>query len=312
MNGLIKQIFLSSFLFVAFSAFGTNDQVGKDTAPTVAEYVGVQDGNEYYEIKRRDKILKRSHQRYNNACGSIEGRHECKYMCWYIYDGERNRKDCESLPVKQIEVLADIHELLEDPDDDELESISLEDFEVYLNVSISAFDKLIGTYSRGEAKELLLWIVSDEDITEIVRDEEDEFAALKRLFKEIVGGEDNTYEPFLQRIDGRDKLMEVAIEEGNYEAVEWFHDYIFETTEACSDNEVSLGCFKNFCEIGKDIDDHSREDWMGFEDFEDYIEDIVEDRINENNWMDGNNIQDVDDVTDFYKELCGNLATASE
>ena len=196
------------------------------------------------------------------------------------------------------------------PDDDELESIDLLDLEVYLNVSISAFDKLIGKYSKSEAKEVLLWIVSDEELTELVRDEDDEYAALKELFKEVAG-EDNTHKPFVANIDGNDKLMEVVIEEGNEEAVEWFHEYITEEVNGCEgDDEDDISCFTVFCTIGQGIDQDSREDWLGFEDFEEYIEDIVDSQINagsQSGQWDTNDIQDIDDVTDFYDELCGGL-----
>ena len=70
-----------------------------------------------------------------------------------------DRDDCEELPVEQIDRLADLHETLEDPDDDDLEEIDLEDFDVYLNVSIEAFEDLVRKYNSREAKSFLYWMV---------------------------------------------------------------------------------------------------------------------------------------------------------
>ena len=56
-----------------------------------------------------------------------------------------------------------------------------------------------------------------------------------------------------------------------------------------------------------------RESWLSFEDFEDYINDIVQEGINGNanpgpHQWDTDDFKDAGDVTDFYTELCGNLA----
>ena len=168
---------------------------------------------------------------------------------------------------------------------------------------------MIGKYSRSEAKEVLLWIVANPEITELVRDEDDEYKALKELFKEVAGSDD-THEPFTAGIDGSDKLMEIVIEEGNEEALEWFHEYITEEATGCKgEDEVDGMCFAVFCEIGEGIDDESREDWLSFEDFEDYIEEVIEAGLNGDASGSGNkwsttDITEADDVTDFYDELC--------
>ena len=110
------------------------------------------------EDEDRGRILDRSRLRYSGpTCADQDDNlHECVEMCRDIYNRRSDRADCEELPIIQIEVLAELYEiLLEDPDDDELDRIDLKDFEVYLKVSISSFDRLIGKYSKSEAKELL-------------------------------------------------------------------------------------------------------------------------------------------------------------
>ena len=274
----------------------------------------------YDQLKDRDEnrrsVLDESRKRYSGStCEEEDDRsHDCVDQCRDIYSRRSDRDDCEELPIAQIEMLAELHELLEDPDDDDLRDIDLADLEVYLNVSIAGFDSLINRYSSREAKEVLFWIAENEDISNLFSDEDDEFKALEALFKEVTGGfsaSSETHQPFIERIDGSDRLMEIVIDAGNESAIEWFHSYITETAEGCSgkNDEISGTCFEVFCKIGKGIDDDIRESWLSFEDFEEYIDDIVQAGVNgraspgSTEW-DTDNIDDSGDVTDFYDELC--------
>ena len=278
-----------------------------------------------YEQRRppdldRSSILDQSRRRYSGStCEEEDDRkHECVDQCRYIYSRRSDRNDCEELPIAQIAVLAEIHELLEDPDDDELASINLADLEVYLNVSIAGFDSRVSKYSKSESKEVLLWIAENKEIARLFSDEDYDFKALETLFKEVIGSfssSSETHKPFITKIDGNDKLIEVVIGSGNESALEWFFNYITEKAEGCSgdSDEVSLECFTVFCKIGKEMDEEIRESWLSFEDFEDYINDIVRTGINGNanpgpHQWDTDNIQDANDVANFYGELCGNLA----
>ena len=272
--------------------------------------------------ENRTSILEESKKRYSGgSCEEEDDRgHECVEQCRDIYNRRADREDCEELPIAQIQVLSELHELLEDPDDDELRNIDLEDLEVYLNVSIAGFDSHIGRYSRNESKEVLFWIAENEDISNLFSDEDDEFKALEALFKEVVDGSfspgSDTHLPFIERVDGNNRLIEIVIDAGNESALEWFHSYITETATDCSGNsdEVSLECFKVFCRIGKGIDPDFRENWLSFEDFEEYIDDIIQAEINgasygsiDTTFWDTDDFDDAGNVTDFYTELCEDL-----
>ena len=280
---------------------------------------------DYDQLREQDSnrinVLEESRKRYRGqTCKEEDDRHHlCVEQCREIYSRRSKRDDCEKLPIAQIEVLAELHELLEDPDDDDLRDIDLADLEVYLNVSIEGFDSLIAKYSRNEARKVLFWIAENEKVANIVSGEDDNFKALEALFKEVVGSfsaSSETHKPFIEKIDGSDRLMEIVIDTGNEAALEWFHEYITEKAKACREEnnyEISLGCFTVFCKIGKDIDNDLRENWLSFEDFEEYIDDIVQAGVNgdanpgEHQW-DTDLIDDPSDVSDFYTELCGNLA----
>ena len=167
-------------------------------------------------------------------------------------------------------------------------------------------------------KRFFFWIAENENISNLFSNEDDSFKALEALFNEVVDGGfspgSDTHLPFITRIKSGDKLMEIVIDSGNDSASEWFHNYITEKAEGCTgdNDEVSLECFSVFCKIGKDFDVNLRENWLSFE-FEEYIDDIVQAEINGNanpgpHQWDTDDFKDVGDVTDFYTELCGNLA----
>ena len=311
-------IYLKSIALALLFAFLTNCGGGASNQlqqnPLDRPYDELKDQDE-----NRTSILEESRKRYSGStCEEEDDRdHECVDQCREIYNRRSDRDDCEELPIAQIQVLFELHELLEDPDDDDLREIDLEDLEVYLNVSIAGFDSLINKYSSRESKEVLFWIAENEDISNLFSDEDDEFKALEALFKEVTGGfsvGDETHQPFIERVDGSHRLMEIVIDTGNESALEWFHEYITEKAAGCRSEEVSLECFKVFCRIGKDIDRDFRENWLSFEDFEEYIEDIIDNEINGASYgsasttlWDTDDFDDAGDITDFYTELCEDL-----
>ena len=250
------------YLYTIYSRFNLKPDVelmpSRDYNPFNRDYDQLREND-----PNRPSILDQSRKRYSEStCEELDDRnHDCVKQCREIYGHRIDRDDCEELPIAQIAVLADIHELLEDPDDDELASIDLEDLEVYLNISIDGFDSHINKYSKIEAKEVLFWIAENENISNLFSNEDDYFKALEKLFNEVVGGSfspgSDTHLPFITRIDGSDKLMGLVIDSGNEAALKWFHSYITEKAEGCTgdNDEVSLECFSVFCKIGKDIDD---------------------------------------------------------
>ena len=192
---------------------------------------------------------------------------------------------------------------------------------MYLNVSIEPFDKFIRKYSSREAKEVLLWIAESEDVAEIIEKEDDDYENLASLLDKLESDNSGAdlWKPFVENIDGGDKLMEVVIEEGNEVALKWFQNYINEQS-ICSD-ETDPDCFTIYCKIGNGIADDSAQDWLGYEDFQDYIDDIIDEGINANGgdgteatpyyWgnarNDNNEFEDESDVNEWVDDLCGEL-----
>ena len=317
----MKNLKLTGFLFLfVFLA----SCVGSDPSPTTT----LRSGADYYDDRirndtNRDDVLSRSRARLRgNTCEKElekDKNHDCEEQCGDIYSRRADREDCEELTVRQIEILVDVHEALEDPDDDVLANLDLEDFNVYLNVSIEPFDKLIRKYNSREAKEVLLWIAENEDVTEIIKDEDDDYKNLASLLDKLDSNNSGAdlWRPFVENIDSGDKLMEVVIEEGNEVALSWFQDYINDQSTCENGDETDPDCFTIYCKIGDGIGSDSAQDWLGYEDFQKYIDDVIEEGTNANDgdgteatpyyWgNDNNEFEDESDVNDWVEDLCEN------
>ena len=124
---------------------------------------------------------------------------------------ETTVKNC---PVAQIDYLIKIHELLENPDADDLRyNVGYEDFKAYVEVSIAPLDRLIGKYNSRDAKELMKWMIENPEIAKVFQREDDDYKILKKILKKIQDftGDDQIHLPFIANLDG-EKLMEVTID----------------------------------------------------------------------------------------------------
>ena len=302
--------------------------------PPTPDVVNVDRTDDDYVAKKaqdddRDEVIRRrvtTIQGDKDKCEDKDKSHECYDQCDDIYRSRGDREDCEELTVAQVDALADLYEILEDPEEDELSEIYEEDFDVYLNVSIRSFDDLIEDYSSSDAKEILIWLIDNEDIAKIFEKEDDNYKSFESLLKQFNGNyNSNTAdisEPFLKKLDD-DKLLEEAMVSDFM--LEWFQDYINEKNTACSNDAETRACFAVYCKIGHGIDDDARDDWLDFSDFEGYIDDIIDEKVNSqqgtgNNrnasgWIHadatGNNdreIEDVGDIDNWVDDLCQGLS----
>ena len=318
------QLFVSVLFFTVITACAP---------PLEIESTALQSrgSEEYDEKKNRDDdrkdVLKSSRERRaGSICEDEDRKHECKESCRKMYKRRGDSKDCEELTVTQIEILLELYELLEKPDEDDLLDIEPDDFDVYLNVSIASLEKLIDKeWKAREAKEFLSWLVNNEEPARILEKEDDDRKVLTELFKKVVKfDKTQTHRPFIEKIeDGR--LMELAIQSDNDDIIKWFMDYIEEENSDCKKEPVSKFCFAVYCKIGDNIDEEDMEDWIEYNKFESYLKKIIKNRINTENedfvdydkrgdgsgWMYGNGenqIKELDDIkNNWVEDLCGGL-----
>lgn len=266
----------------------------------------------------RGRVLTDARRRYSGrTCEQEDRDHQCKEDCRDIYSRRGDRDDCEELPIAQITELIKLHELLEDPDEDDLnDDVQHEDFDVYLNVSIAPLDRHIGKYNSKDAKVFMKWMIENSDVAKVFQKEDDDYKTLRSLLKEIqdFSGNNQIHLPFIESIDSGDKLMEVAIDVGDEEILEWFQEYINEENSDCEDDETESDCFTVYCKIGDGIEDDSADDWLGFESFEEYIDEIIEEETNGTRWTPSRNrpgeadaYQDSRDLDDWVDDLCDGL-----
>lgn len=272
----------------------------------------------------RDNVIKDTRTRYKGqTCEDLSGREQddCEDICKEIYPNSKTRRECEELEVRLIEDLEEIHEILEDADDDELQNIDAELFDAYLNIDIAGLDDIIDDYSSKDAENFLFWLIDNEDIAEIFRDEDDDYETLENVFENL----DSSYSSnavwnvFNEDIDGED-LIELILDTSD-EVVEWFMDFINETDSNCRSDTETQACFYVYCRIGDILSGDDVDDWLKYEEFEEYLEDIIDEKINATNgtgddknadgWTHGNkredrdNIEELDDLDDnWVEELC--------
>ena len=291
----MKHLFFIPASFLAFLMFvltgcPSNSPSAKardDDSSREAPRERIERSDREYEERRnrdkdRDQVISDFKKKVTGG-SACEGDKDCEELCDEIYDRKRDRDDCEDLSTRQVEILAEIHELLEDPDEDTLEGLDKDAFEALINISIEPLDDLVNKYTRSESKSMLAWIASDEEAAAIFAKEDDEFKIFKKLLGEI---KNDDIEALSASIDSSDNFMELMVEAGNEEAGEWLHDFM--DSEACKSGGVdSAPCLRKYCKIASKMTKDYAKDLLDFEYFEKYIESIIEEGVNGKCWTIG-------------------------
>ena len=247
---------------------------------------GYRRTDDEYDQKRdrdsdRDDVIDRSRKRHGG--GDCAGDDDCEEICDDIYNRRRDKEDCEKLSSRQVELLLDVYETLERPKEDDLEDIDLDDFDVLVNISIEPLDGIVGKYTRREAKEVLIWLASNEEAAKVFKKEDDDHNILEKIFEEVHNDE---LEALKASLEGGDNFMDLAVDSSNVEAAEWIHEFMEE--KICTGGNIeSSACLKKYCELAESMKSDFAEDMLEFEFFEEYLEDIIEEGINGDEWARG-------------------------
>ena len=248
--------FLIGFLFFGLNAVAESYTVQKSETATDGEVVvetpteildrAISEFDQDYRNDRDDRdseatLLDLSLRRYAKRC---EGDKACEEICRDIYNRSSIREYCLEFPVAQVEILLDIYEIFENPFEDELDSISLLDFKVFVGIDSRPLEKLIGKFSRLEARRVLIWIANDQNIAEVFqnKDHHEEYNLLEELLEAV---DSDKKKALSKSIDSGDSFMEIVVDSGNEEALDWIHGFF---DKEC--HTESFCIFKNwYCEV---------------------------------------------------------------
>ncbi|MBC6415208.1 MAG: DUF3824 domain-containing protein [Bdellovibrionales bacterium] len=246
---------------------------------------------DYYDARRdndrnrpeRDRRL--SNAKRGSACEDESRSHECYELCQEMYLS-RDREDCRELDTDSVYDIYEVYESIQNPRD--LDSIDLDHFEWFLDVSLSGLDLIFrDDYNRSDSEDFLIWIAENEDVAEIIRDEDYDFRRLELLLSELINFDsDDVERAFTREVGNRDSILEYALETGNNVALNYFLEFFLDTDTACknhSHNSPSKSCLIDICTIGANLNSRLTDYILSSNVFEDFAEDFIEHSRNSNN-----------------------------
>ena len=275
-------------------------------------------GDDYYDRKNRDdkdrgSVLDRSKKRYSGP--KCEGDDDCEDICKDIYSRRSVRDDCLELAAEQVEKLWEIYEIFENPREDDLEDIDPEDLETFVEIDLRPLDTLIGKLTSSEAKRVLVWIAVEPDVTEVFKDEDDDYDLLKELLQALGGTQQQALGKSIE--DGNNFVELISEEDFNEIALEWVHGFLYKECDNDSKGEEVCVLQDWYCEF--DLSDDSWDALVGYEDFEDMVDEILDDYttasatsehhgltwwVIDDDDIDANNLNIVGSGSNQLEELC--------
>ena len=285
-------LILSVAVLAGCSSQGPESRGDRDARRTDDEYDRRRDSD-----RDRDRVIDNSRRRHSGR--DCEGDSECEDMCDEIYDRRGDKEDCRELAITQVEALLDVYESLKKPTDRNLRDIDLDDFDVLVNISIEPLDGLVGRYTSRQAKDVLVWLATDNEAAEVFKKEDEDLTLLEAIFAEIHSDEK---EALKDSLEGGDTFLDLAVNSRNEPAAEWIHEFIEE--RVCTERNVeSARCLKIYCEIAKAMRPDNAEDMIRFDFFEEYLEDIIEEGVNGDEWAVGHRTEGDRDTDPYHKSF---------
>ena len=203
--------------------------------------------------------------------GECERDRECKDICDDIFKVRADKKVClEELPVRQVELLEKVYDVLSEPSERDLKEMDLDSLQVLLSVSIKPVEKAMDRMNETETKKTLAWLAENDKAVEIIKRKDRDFNILKNLLKNINADIDAALS---NSIDRGDNFIEIAADKKNKMALAWVHEYFEEDcNNAANYNEC---VFKDhYCEL--DLNGEAEEYYLGYELFDKLLEEILE------------------------------------
>ena len=253
-------------------------------APSTNVDLTSKDNNQTIEEDRnRDSVIERTKSLFQGKnCKDLGKEAECHKQCDNIYNQFKAREGCKSkLTNRQVEEIYKVWNVLKNSNSDTLVDINPDAFNLFLSISISTLDRFIELYDHRKAKQFLFWLINKPSNAYFFIAEDKNHNTLDELLNNLQSFDSDTvYEPFLENIDKRTNLMELAIASGDEDIMKWFIDFINEKNKDCKDNTETIKCFRIYCIISEGISKNNRYKWLSFEVFEDYLKGIIDEKVN--------------------------------
>jgi len=285
----------------------------------------IADKFEDYEVirqdsKKRAEVIKRTSTIYSGRkCSAEERRHQCFKDCDTIYSSRRDRKDCEELSIGQVKKLKEAYTALDEADENDLNRIERDVFELFLSFSIKAMDDIVHDFKNrrlnNRAETILIWLVENEEMAKIFESADRDYKTLNKLLNVIRDfSPDEVYLPFSHIVRDSDTIIDIVVQQRKPDSfvMDWFMEFI-EESPSCERDAVSINCFEIYCKIGDRMNTGEQGRILDIQVFEKYMNNIIEDQINRDNWstpsgMDLNDLEDSNDLeSDWVSILCGGL-----
>lgn len=264
---------------------------------------------------RGDRVREIDKRRKTGECAKDD---DCQEICDDIFTARKDREECEEYSVADIEAIDEVFKVLEDPDTEDLEDMNLNDLEFLLDISPNPLEKAVSRMnSSSERKDFLAWLASNSEAAHIVANAEDDFGIMKDLFGS--GSATSIAQEINKSVDGGDNFVEIALDEGNEEALEWLHDFYGDKCENADKYEKCI--FKDYyCRLKLTGD--FKEEFFDIEFFEDMLDEILDSERDVNytatawgtasdsnygEWPDGTEAGDLDSWNSAPHNLCSEL-----
>ena len=176
---------------------------------------------------------------------------ECQDLCEIVFNRRTERDDCEDRTVSEVREFKRIHYFLQgknaegnsafasDDTDDiknekyfgNLNRIVAEDLEDMVSISENP-ETLVDDIPSGRKATFRNWIANNQDIAEIFRDEDEDFAVFKEIFGDTCLLVNNALKTngYIEKPDGISHPPGgIAIRAGNRDFLQWVYDYLSTT-----------------------------------------------------------------------------------
>ena len=205
--------------------------------------------------------------------GSCAGDEDCEDICDDIFNGKRDRDDCEELSIGLVE---DFEILIEDLEDGETD-IDLNTLECLIDIDEEPIADAVRKMSQSEAVDFLIEIVENSDLSDIL-EAEDEGMVLENLLSR---SGNKTLKSILGETDEDENFLYLIGLENNESAFNYLENYVrsecdgkSKTDESCPGGEEITAYCIGFLEWDED----NVEDFLDEADvFADEYEDAVDD-----------------------------------